>query len=37
MYLMKKDLNKFDIFFNNDRYDTWNEIFDSSTMEEFYG
>jgi hypothetical protein len=33
---MKKDLNKLDVFINNNRYHTWNEIFDSSTGEEVY-
>jgi hypothetical protein len=37
MYPMKKDLNKFNIFISNDRYDIWNEIFDSSAVEEVYG
>lgn len=37
MYPTKKDLNKFDVFISNDRYDTRNEIFDSSAMEEVYG
>jgi hypothetical protein len=37
MYPTKKDLNKFDIFINNDRYDIRNEIFYSSVVEEVYG
>jgi hypothetical protein len=37
MYPMKKGSNKFDVFINNGRYDTWNEKFDSSAVEEVYG
>jgi hypothetical protein len=37
MYPKKKDLNKFDIFINIDRYNIQNEIFDSFAVEEIYG
>jgi hypothetical protein len=37
MYPKKNDLNKFDIFISNDKYDIRNNFFDQFAVEEIYG